>query len=83
MNLGIQKKGKRKFLLHAVHCPPAGKVDEFAKILDHIMFNTLAEFGGDTFLMGEVNIDYGRPKHVQIKKLNVVVNKLYMSQLIN
>lgn len=68
--------------VNAVYRPPTGNIDEFMKILDRTMFDTLADFGGDNLLMGDLNIDYNRKSNSQIKKLNAIVNKLAMSQYI-
>lgn len=66
-NLGIQKKGNMRFVLNAICRPPAGNVDVSTKILDQTMYDTLAEVGGDTFLLGDLNLDFNHVKNSQIK----------------
>lgn len=69
-------------IVNAIYRPPAGNIDEFMKLLDHTVFDALADFGGDSILMGHLNIDYIRNSNTQIKKLRAVTGKLGMSQYI-
>lgn len=82
LNLRIQKRGNKKLIVHAIYRPPAGNIDEFTKILDQTMSDTFVEFGGDTLLLEDMNIDYNRNNNTKIKKLSAVTGKFALSQLI-
>lgn len=81
-NLGIKKNGNRKFVFSAVYRPPTGKIDEFHDELECVLDEVHTEFGGDSFIMGDMNVDFVNTNSSQFKKLKARMDKSGLTQLV-
>lgn len=83
VNVGVQVKDSRKFTLSAVYRPPGGNIDRFLQTLSENVASAKLEFGGDCVILGDMNIDYAKPRLSHCTKLKGVADKFGLDQIIS
>lgn len=79
----IEREYQKNVLLVLVYRPPQGKVDQFLSHMKNLLNLIYDEKKFDVLLMGDFNIDIGKPKNLDVKKLNNFMTGYTLRQYIS